>query len=69
MAQLAAASPAPNGPNFNKFALFLLGMCSTDFINLQKHAKVLQYTLGIQIRNPKMDLNMEALSIGCRNKH
>ena len=26
-------------------------------------------TVGIQIRKSKIDLNMEALSIGCRNKH
>ena len=26
-------------------------------------------TLGIQVRNSKNDLNMEALSIGCRNKY
>ena len=26
-------------------------------------------SLGIQIRNSKIDLNLVALSIGCRNKH
>ena len=29
----------------------------------------LEFTLGIQIRKSKIDLNMEALSIDCRNKH
>ena len=28
-----------------------------------------QSRLGIQIRNSKTDLNIVALSIGCRNKH
>ena len=32
-------------------------------------ATSLQCALGIQVRNSKNDLNMEALSMGCRNKH
>ena len=50
------------------------------FINLQTETKRqsrikkiiyfhYQCSLGIQIRKLKIDLNMEALSIDCRNKH
>ena len=33
------------------------------------YVKIHRYTVGIQIRKSKIDLNMEALSIDCRNKH
>ena len=35
---------------------------------LENYSQVSDY-VGIKIRKLKMDLNMEALCIGCRNKH
>ena len=38
-------------------------------IHFHKDALVKVCRLGIQIRKSKIDLNIEALSIDCRNKH
>ena len=50
-----------------------LGIEQFDLLHiyrLRKQKKVLILPkLGIKIRKLKMDLNMEALCIGCRNKH
>ena len=57
---------------------YLLYVCHSPGHSLVKKIKLLEmknkkklygFSLGIQIRNSKIDLNIVALSIGCRNKH